>query len=351
MKLLQDKKGFTLIELLVAITIIGIISMFAIASFGNSQQKARDAQRKSDLHQLATALEHYYNDYGKYPPNASTFETVIAPYMQKGVVVKDPKDNTPYFYYPVFGGDSYGDSYRLYAKLENCNDPQVIDKTTCAEVEYNYTVTSPDLKTVSYAVLAPLPLSAGGPTLTPTPTTTPTPTPTPTPAPVVTAVDSDGDTFQAGPAGVTCPNSLLCDCYDLNVTAKPGQVNHYNVKRGTSLLGRDSGGNTWDSYDYNCDGVETKLSSINCLTNISSIACTTTRPLGNSGFVSAIPSCGVSGLWRYCDGRNSISCSGCGGGSSSTCSAGCLSGSLFGCTPITSISWSTRDLNQSMRCN
>ena len=60
--------GFTLVELLVAITILVILTGIGFGTFSRSQKKARDGQRKSDLHQLQQALETYANDHsGKYP--------------------------------------------------------------------------------------------------------------------------------------------------------------------------------------------------------------------------------------------------------------------------------------------
>ncbi|KKR56464.1 hypothetical protein A2615_00535 [Candidatus Curtissbacteria bacterium RIFOXYD1_FULL_41_36] len=51
------KQGFTLIELLIVITIIGILASLTLATYGNTQQKARDGVRKSDLGQIRRALE------------------------------------------------------------------------------------------------------------------------------------------------------------------------------------------------------------------------------------------------------------------------------------------------------
>ncbi len=50
-------KGFTLIELLVTIAIVAIISVVAVALFGNIQQDARDGKRRAELESLANALE------------------------------------------------------------------------------------------------------------------------------------------------------------------------------------------------------------------------------------------------------------------------------------------------------
>jgi prepilin-type N-terminal cleavage/methylation domain-containing protein len=57
------RQGFTLVELLVVIAIIGTLVTIALVSFRSSQAKGRDAQRKSDLKQVSSALELYYSDY------------------------------------------------------------------------------------------------------------------------------------------------------------------------------------------------------------------------------------------------------------------------------------------------
>ncbi|MDQ1299878.1 MAG: ral secretion pathway protein [Patescibacteria group bacterium] len=67
----KQTRGFTLIELLVVIAIIGILSSVVLASLNSARTKARDTVRKSDLKQLQTALELYYNSSGSYPSTGS----------------------------------------------------------------------------------------------------------------------------------------------------------------------------------------------------------------------------------------------------------------------------------------
>jgi prepilin-type N-terminal cleavage/methylation domain-containing protein len=59
-------KGFTLIELLIVIAIIGVLATLLMVNFVGVRQRARDAQRKSDLRQVQSALEIYRSDNGSY---------------------------------------------------------------------------------------------------------------------------------------------------------------------------------------------------------------------------------------------------------------------------------------------
>lgn len=61
----KKQHGFTLIELLVVISIIGLLSSIALASFSGARQKARNVKRLSDIAQYKTALRLAFND--SYP--------------------------------------------------------------------------------------------------------------------------------------------------------------------------------------------------------------------------------------------------------------------------------------------
>lgn len=133
--------GFTLIELLVVVIILGILATIGTFSFRSAKQKSNDAKRKSDLRHIALALESYYTDKGLYPTGtadgslmgcgvggtslcswgsefSNTSVNPVTIYMEK--LPQDPSSSRRYFY------SSTGLIYKLYAQLENTQDPEII---------------------------------------------------------------------------------------------------------------------------------------------------------------------------------------------------------------------------------
>jgi len=74
-KLLRSNRGFTLLELLIVIALISILVVAAAVSYSESQKRARDTLRRSDLQKIALALEEYYQDHKEYPPTNSNPQT------------------------------------------------------------------------------------------------------------------------------------------------------------------------------------------------------------------------------------------------------------------------------------
>jgi prepilin-type N-terminal cleavage/methylation domain-containing protein len=165
-KLLPGKitSAFTLIELLVVIAILGILSTLAIGNFRSSQLRSRDAQRKSDLRQISTALEVFYNDHGQYPAGNASGQIVGCPAPtscewgvgefkdSKTVFIKvvqsDPTGIVDYCYKTL---DSKS-KFQLFAKLENPKDQDCIGgncaaSTSCGGVnEFNFSIMSTNAK-------------------------------------------------------------------------------------------------------------------------------------------------------------------------------------------------------------
>ncbi len=61
------KRGFTLIELLVVIAIIALVGTFAAVAVNSARSKQRDATRLSQVRQLQSGLEDFFNERNTYP--------------------------------------------------------------------------------------------------------------------------------------------------------------------------------------------------------------------------------------------------------------------------------------------
>lgn len=137
--------GFTLIEMLVVISIIGILAVLISANLNSARSRARDAERKSDLRNIETALRLYYNDEGAYPaasssqikactsyssPTACSWGSAWAvgsvTYMSKLPI--DPLSPAQSYIYENSGVDTF----TLTACLENTSDPNAVATALCS---------------------------------------------------------------------------------------------------------------------------------------------------------------------------------------------------------------------------
>lgn len=134
--------GFTLIELLVVVALIMILSAVGLGAYTISTTRSYDTQRKSDLNQLAKALESFNSDIGRYPlsdvngkilcyqkdvdvvtnPSCTTkltvrIDGVVTSYITLPV---DPDSSDVYFY------ESDGNSFSLYTAIHNSEDKDLL---------------------------------------------------------------------------------------------------------------------------------------------------------------------------------------------------------------------------------
>lgn len=119
---IKNSQGFTLIELLTVISIIGILTGLLTVSFLGVRVRGRDAQRKSDIKQIQSALELYRADNDQYPAT-NTFNSIgcgsawgtSVIYMTK--MPCDPSTGSMYNY-----SLTSATSYNIGSCLENTND-------------------------------------------------------------------------------------------------------------------------------------------------------------------------------------------------------------------------------------
>ncbi len=148
----QQSQGFTIVELLIVIVVIAILAAITVVAYNGIQQRARDAQRQSDIVTIKKALELYYTANNRYPAGSGStsingawsttadaswanLQTTLQPYISS--LPKDPiskqmgagifpwNDSGGYDYsYYGFGGTECGYSsgtyqgYRIVYKLE-----------------------------------------------------------------------------------------------------------------------------------------------------------------------------------------------------------------------------------------
>lgn len=89
-KSLRGNRGFTLVELLVVIAIIGILATLLLLQLNQARAKGRDAKRVSDVGQLRTAVELFYNDNGYVYP-AAPLGNQLDRYLTTGNLPADPQ--------------------------------------------------------------------------------------------------------------------------------------------------------------------------------------------------------------------------------------------------------------------
>ncbi len=116
MTLRKNQEGFTIIELLIVIIIIIILAGLVLVTLSGAQEKARNAERTTDIQAVDTHLEAYFSENQKYPLiadlNSDTFRAANLKGLDKEAL-RDPKNSS----YTVVGSpvaNSY--SYETFAE-------------------------------------------------------------------------------------------------------------------------------------------------------------------------------------------------------------------------------------------
>lgn len=111
-------QGFTLLEMLAVIAIIGILSSIVLANNSGARAKGRDAERITEVSQIALAAELFYNACRQYPSGIADPPGVTCaakPSINLGMFMSsEPIDPTGGTY--IYATD--GDSFVIRAELE-----------------------------------------------------------------------------------------------------------------------------------------------------------------------------------------------------------------------------------------
>jgi len=87
-------KGFTLVEILIVISIIGILSNLVLLQLGAARAKARDVKRISDVSQIKSAEELFFDDNGRYSQTTNLTSDLVTIGKYLSLMPVDPLTTT-----------------------------------------------------------------------------------------------------------------------------------------------------------------------------------------------------------------------------------------------------------------
>lgn len=91
----MSRRAFTMIELLVVIAIIGILLAMVRPMLSGASNQTREMECASRLQQMAVAMHAYDEDYGSFPANLRTLDSIL----QDREVLTCPRTGSQYYYH------------------------------------------------------------------------------------------------------------------------------------------------------------------------------------------------------------------------------------------------------------
>lgn len=201
------RRGFTLVELIVVISILATLLLFSLFLINPVGQlsKIDDAQRKSDLQEIKTALDLYYNDHSCYPqtvPFGSAWIENGVTYMRK--VPQDTRClTTPASCYVYLNPtpSACPQWNVVFSKLSKTDTAacQLSSLSSCLPTDFSSSWACAVLGNVDCSFISSSKI-VGNPTATPSPTPTPS-------GPPVSPIPTATPTPQCSPANYSCSGS------------------------------------------------------------------------------------------------------------------------------------------------
>lgn len=103
----KDRRGFTLVEIMLVVIILGVLVAMVVPNLAGRGEQARRSAAKADIEaNLATTLDLYEFDNGRYPTTEQGLQALLSkptnppiptswsgPYLKKKRIPKDPWGN------------------------------------------------------------------------------------------------------------------------------------------------------------------------------------------------------------------------------------------------------------------
>ncbi|MFA5088201.1 MAG: type II secretion system major pseudopilin GspG [Candidatus Omnitrophota bacterium] len=122
----KDSKAFTLIEIMLVVIILGILAAMVIPNLSGRSEQARRSAARADIEaNLATALDLYELDNGRYPTTEQGLAALVhkpttppepmhwsGPYLKKKRIPQDPWGRDYVYFCP---GRNNAEDYDLFS--------------------------------------------------------------------------------------------------------------------------------------------------------------------------------------------------------------------------------------------
>lgn len=149
---LKAKSGFTLIELLVVVAIIGLMVSIISVGYSTQRRKARDAKRLSDMRQIKSGMDIYFQDSSGYPDNTEWAPGTTLNCQSNNILLipRDPGYPTFDYQYAATGNSGTGcavtvrQGYNFIFYMERQGRFYVMDEDGVVRDQETGQVVSPD---------------------------------------------------------------------------------------------------------------------------------------------------------------------------------------------------------------
>ena len=131
----MKKQGFTIVELLVVIVVIAILAAISVFAYNGVQAKARDADRISDLQEIADAIKQYRTKTGHDIQTVGTVKADCGRYEADGVTPMGGGSSNAgggWFNYESTSTTNYSVSLLHCLMFKGYLNESVVDPTGCA---------------------------------------------------------------------------------------------------------------------------------------------------------------------------------------------------------------------------